>query len=561
MGVSSTFDATAHALLSADAVALTDDHDILRFVSVSGLALLGYTSAELVGKPLVNLVHPADWTKAGRMQRSTAGSVDPGAISLRYRCKDGSYAPLTSKSRGLLDSLTGVLVESQALIREVGQLKEAQAGIERSALTDSLTGLANRTLLSDRLNQGIRHIKRSSGFVGVLMLDLDHFKVINDTMGHEVGDEVLIETARRLERLARPEDTVARFGGDEFVVVVQGLDDPADLTGFADRIVGGLGAPYHIGREEVVATVSIGIAVASQPDALGADLLREADMAMYAAKDHGRDRHEVYGVALQVRATERLETERLVRRALADDLLLVEYQPILDLPSGTTVGAEALLRIVDSKRGHFSPAQFLLVAQETGLLPVMDQRVRATAFRDLARWRHDPVSSGFKRLALNLTARELADPAFTANLAASIEAAAVKGSDLGIEVTEHVLMQTSHSAVASLTQLREIGIHIGLDDFGTGFSALSYLQSFPLDFLKIDKSFIDSIDADSRSSAIVAAMIELAHALGLYVVAEGVETSAQMTRLRDLGCDQAQGYLFAPSLASPDFLERLDRMG
>ncbi len=464
----------------------------------------------------------------------------------------------SSPSRPTNEQLIGVLLETQALVRDLGEQRDAHAIIERQALTDSLTGLANRTLLTDRLSQGLRRLERNPGFVGVLMLDLDHFKVINDTLGHQVGDAVLLEAARRLQRLARPEDTVARFGGDEYVVVVQGLDDQADLTAMADRVVNGLRAPYHVGTEEIVATASIGIALASQPDHLPADLLREADMAMYRAKDMGRDRHEVYGAALQVRATERLETERLVRRALAEERLFVEYQPIVDVTTGRTIEAEALLRINDGERGNFSPEHFLEVARETGLMPAMDERVRATALRELATWRANPACSGVGRVALNITARELANPEFAAQLGALVEAAGVLGSDLSIEVTEHVLMQTSHSAVSSLEGLRGLGIHIGLDDFGTGFSALSYLQNFPLDFIKIDRSFVERIAVDSRSSSIIGAMIELAHALNLSVVAEGVETTEQLARLRHLGCDRAQGFLFSPAVSSADFVARLE---
>jgi diguanylate cyclase (GGDEF)-like protein len=475
----------------------------------------------------------------------------PAARAIR---KNGGYAKLENKSKAIHASLSGVVAETQALMREIGQLKEAQATIERLALTDSLTGLANRTLLTDRMNQALRHLKRTQGFIGVLMLDLDRFKVINDTLGHHVGDAVLVEAARRLQHLARPDDTVARFGGDEFVLVVQGLADSADLTAFADRIVAGLRVPYRIGKEEIVATVSVGVVVTSQADSVPTDLLREADMAMYRAKDRGRDRHEVYGATLQVRAIERLGTERVLRRALAEERLVVEYQPIVELSTGTTFQAEALLRIEDAEHGRLTPEHFLGVASETGLLPVMDEWVRGTAMRELLRWRGDSRTGHIQRVAVNLTARELSSPDFTTRLVDSLGAAGLEGSDLSIEVTEHVLMQTSHSAVSSLSELRAIGVHIGLDDFGTGFSALSYLKDFPLDFLKIDRSFVDKIDIDERSSSIVAAIIGLAHALGLSVVAEGVETVQQLAQLRLFQCDRAQGYLFAPAVSSQDFV-------
>lgn len=544
-------------LAISDAVAVTDADDVLKYVSPSCRQLLGYTSAELIGKPVARLIHPDDRALAGLTMQGNGTTAGPRTVSLRYRCKDGSYAWIESTSRAVIDPLTGVVLETQALMRDIGDRKEAQASIERQALTDALTGLANRTLLTDRLNQGLRHLKRSPGFVGVLMLDLDHFKVINDTHGHQVGDAVLLEATARLQRLARPDDTVARFGGDEFVVVVQGLADPADLTAFADRIMAGLRAPFQIGDDAVLATVSIGIAVASQPDTLPEDLLREADTALYRAKDQGRDRHEVYGAALQVRAMERQETERLVRRALAEELLVVEYQPIVDLATGRTVHAEALLRIDDTERGHFTPEHFLVVAEETGLLPAMDERVRMTALAELARWRAAPSVHGVDRLAVNLSARELANPGFTARLAACLHAAGLHGSDLIIEVTEHVLMQTSHSAVTSLAELRDIGVQVGLDDFGAGLSAISHLHSFPLDFIKIDRSFVEHVAADARGSSIVAAIIDLAHAHDLSVVAEGVETAEQLATLRHLGCDRAQGFLFSPPVSAGDFVNLL----
>jgi diguanylate cyclase (GGDEF)-like protein len=488
---------------------------------------------------------------------SDTGTELIGTTTGRPFRKNGGYAKLENKSRAIHDSLSGVVAETQALMREIGQLKDAQATIERLALTDALTGLANRTLLTDRMNQALRSLRRSAGFIGVLMLDLDRFKVINDTLGHQVGDAVLIEAARRLQHLARPDDTVARFGGDEFVVLVQGLSDASDLTAFAERIVVGLRIPYRIGTEEVVATVSVGVVVASQADGVPADLLREADMAMYRAKDRGRNRHEVYGASLEVRAIERLGTERVLRRALAENRLVVEYQPIVELATGRTVQAEALLRIDDIEHGRLSPEHFLTVAAETGLLPVMDAWVRTSAMRDLLGWRGASTMTAVERMAVNLTARELSNADFAARLIDSLHAAGLEGSDLSIEVTEHVLMQTSHSAVASLASLRTAGVHIGLDDFGTGFSALSYLQDFPLDFLKIDRTFVQRITLDSRSSSIVASIIGLAHALGLSVVAEGVETPLQLAQLRRFDCDRAQGFLFAPAVSADDFVRHL----
>ena len=321
----------------------------------------------------------------------------------------------------------------------------------------------------------------------------------------------------------------------------------------------GLRAPYRIGDDEIVATVSIGIAVASQPESLPDDLLREADTALYRAKAQGRDRHEVFGAALQVRAMERQETERLVRRALAEERLIVHYQPIVDIASGVTVQAEALLRIDDPERGRFSPEHFLVVAAETGLLPAMDERVRSTALEQLAAWRATPALRRIERLAVNLSARELAHPEFAAGLLRRLEAARLTGNDLSIEVTEHVLMQTSNSAVSSLVLLRAEGVQVCLDDFGTGLSALSHLQSFPLDFVKIDRKFVERVAVDGHASSIVAAIIDLGHAHGLSVVAEGVETAEQLAILRRLGCDRAQGYLFSPPVSSADFLDLLQR--
>jgi diguanylate cyclase (GGDEF)-like protein/PAS domain S-box-containing protein len=538
-----------------DAFAVIDADGVFTSMSPASISLLGYAPPELIGRRMTRLIHRDDRALARAARARMAHTGDIESMSLRLRRKDATYAWLECRSRPILDPETGAVDETHLALRDIGDRVEAQLEMERSALTDTLTGLANRTLLADRLSQALRRLKRHVGVVGVLMLDVDHFKVINDTLGHQIGDAVLMGTARRLLEAARPDDTVARFGGDEFVVVIQGLTTPTDLSACAERIVVALREPHLIQGEEVVATVSIGVAATSRPDHLPADLLREADLAMYRAKDRGRDRHEVYGEALQARAEQRLTAERILRHATAERRFSVEYQPIIDLESGMAVEAEALLRSADIDLGRSMPQHVLSVAEESGLLPTIDEWVRTTVFTDLAAWRRSGACRSLQRVAVNVTARELVSADFPAGLAKALREAGLCGRDLAIEVTEQALLQTSHSAIRSLVELRAAGVRIGLDDFGTGFSSLAHLQSFPLDFLKIDRSFVERMEVDKHSASIVAAIIHLAHALDLTVVAEGLASDAQLAALRGFGCDRGQGFLFARSL-SPTALAR-----
>ena len=542
---------------ATEALAVTDANELYTYVSPGFLPLLGYAPEDLIGKPVASLIHQEDRAVAAASRKQAARAPGAHSVSLRFRRKDGSYAWIESRTMSVFDPATGALRETQAVMRDISERKEAQLAVERQAVTDALTGLDNRLLLNDRLNQALRRLRRTPGLVGVLMLDLDHFKVINDTLGHQIGDGVLIAVAHRLQGLARPDDTVARFGGDEFVIVVQGMRTTSDLTAFAERIVTGLREPLRIGDEEIATTVSIGIAVTSMSDHLPADLIREADLALYRAKGSGRDRHEVYGEALQVRAIERLETERLLRRAISDKKLVIEYQPIIDLATGMAVEAEALLRVDDSDRGLLLPAEFLSVAEECGLLPAMDDWMRTSALTQFSAWRSNPALSAIGCIAVNATARELVNGEFASVLADRLRETELEGRHLAIEVTEHVLLQTSNSAMTSLADLRSLGVHIGLDDFGMGYSALSYLQAYPLDYLKIDRSFIERMGSDRRSSSIIAAMIQLAHAMDLVVVAEGIETQDQLSKLRALGCDRGQGYVFSRPVGAVAFAQYL----
>ena len=443
------------------------------------------------------------------------------------------------------------------LLEDITERRNAEARITHLARFDELTGLPNRVNFRDEIEHLLAAPHNGEQLSALLFVDLDQFKQVNDTLGHPCGDQLLCAVAERLRAMLRPEDFVARFGGDEFVIVVQGMRTTSDLTAFAERIVTGLREPLRIGDEEIATTVSIGIAVTSMSDHLPADLIREADLALYRAKGSGRDRHEVYGEALQVRAIERLETERLLRRAITDKRLVIEYQPIIDLATGMAVEAEALLRVDDSDRGLLLPAEFLSVAEECGLLPAMDDWMRTSALTQFSAWRSNPALSAIGCIAVNATARELVNGEFASVLADRLRETELEGRHLAIEVTEHVLLQTSNSAMTSLADLRSLGVHIGLDDFGMGYSALSYLQAYPLDYLKIDRSFIERMGSDRRSSSIIAAMIQLAHAMDLVVVAEGIETQDQLSKLRALGCDRGQGYVFSRPVGAVAFAQYL----
>jgi diguanylate cyclase (GGDEF)-like protein len=400
-------------------------------------------------------------------------------------------------------------------------------------------------VLIDRLEHGLSRLARSHGGLAVLYLDLDRFKVVNDSLGHHVGDGVLLQMAERLTHHLRPSDTLARLRGDEFVIVAEDVDDEAKAVELAHRIVDTGRHPFEVGDERFECTVSVGIAVTSDPRRGAEDLLQEADLALYRAKDRGRDRAELYDEDLRSAALGRLATERLVQRAIDERRLVVDYQPIIDLATGRVRSAEALVRIRDPAGGVLLPESFLDVAEETGLLVDIDEHVLADAIQRAADWRIGLGDAWFGGVAINVTARHLADANFRDSVCDQLDALEVPHHELHVEVTERVLMDASNSAMSGLHSLRDAGVQVGLDDFGTGFSSLACLRRFPLDFVKIDRTCIADLERGDAEGAIVAAIIEVAHALGLTVVAEGVETFRQREVLKALGCDCVQGFLFA----------------
>jgi len=502
----------------------------------------GWRPDELMGMCEDDLVHPDDGPTI-RASRSPRALLKPVTASYRFRCKDSSYRWVEATSRCAKMGDADVVVNT---VRDITKRQMQTVALELRATTDPLTGVANRTVLMDRLNQGLRRLGRSQGMLAVLYLDLDHFKVINDSLGHRIGDDVLLKIAERLRHHLRPADTLARLGGDEFVLVAEGVTDESAATTLANRIIEDGRKPFHLDGDEFSCTMSIGVACTADSQRSGVELLSEADLALYRAKDKGRDRVAMFDEELRTTAVERMGTERMLRRALDEDRIVVEYQPMVDIRNGYPVGAEALVRIREADYGLRLPGSFLGVAEETGLLIPIDEVVLADAVKQAGAWR-SRLGTNFGGVAVNVTARHLADIDFRQAIVDQLKTNNVPPSDLQVEVTEQVLMEASNSAMTGLRSLRALGVKIGLDDFGMGYSSLAYLRQFPLDFVKIDKSFIDGLVSDQRDRAVVSAIIVVAHALDLTVVAEGVEQASQREVLIDLGCDRAQGFFYAAS--------------
>ena len=412
---------------------------------------------------------------------------------------------------------------------------------ERMALHDALTGLPNRALLADRLEHALTLRARRQTQLALLLLDLDRFKVVNDSLGHGAGDQLLRHVAEQLEDVVRTGDTVARLGGDEFVVVLENVNSAAEPSEVAARILRKLSEPVTIGGSDIVVGASVGIVI-PEGDEEPETLLRHADLAMYRAKAHGRGRHEQFVDELAVGAQERLATETALRLALADGQLFLAYQPIVNLSSGKPVAVEALVRWRHPERGVLSPAQFLPVAREAGLLPALTQWVLQEALAEMTRWKADADGDRI-RVHVNVPPAQLTDPYFADRVLELLDETANVARDLCLEVTEDALVEVAGPGLDMLRRLREHGVWIALDDFGTGYSSLSQLRQLPVDTLKIDLSFVAGIATPGEAN-IVRTVIDLAHGLGIEATAEGIETARQAQVLVELGCDNGQGFRF-----------------
>ena len=442
-------------------------------------------------------------------------------------------------------------------LRDVSELKAAQERILHMATHDTLTGLPNRNLLQDRIRQAMARAQRNRTRVAVMFIDLDQFKIINDSLGHQVGDRLLQAVAARLSGCLRREDTVARQGGDEFIIVLPELKGAQDAAVVAQKVLRSLAEPYTLGAQELHTTVSIGIGIYPGDGEDPEVLMKNSDVAMYHAKETGRNNYQFFNAQMNRVATDRLFLGNSLRSALERGELSLRYQPLVDLRSGELIGMEALLRWRHPDLGQVPPAKFIPIAEDAGLIVVIGEWVLNEACRQYQRWRREGYT--LPRVLVNISARQFKQKDLVRAVSQALAAAGMDPHALGLEITESTVMENADQAIHTLTALSAMGVELSIDDFGTGYSSLSYLKRFPIDWLKIDQSFVRDISADADDEAIVTAIIAMAHGLHVRVVAEGVETAEQLEFLRQHGCEAYQGYYFSGPLQADEAAGKLPR--
>ncbi len=456
----------------------------------------------------------------------------------------------------LVENLAKMLTTIEHQTDEINQFPRRLDQLARQAFRDPLTSLPNRALFVDRLAHALTRTERRGELLAVLFLDLDRFKVINDSLGHSVGDQLLVGISQRLAVCLRPEDTIARLGGDEFAILLEDVKDASAAAAVAERLGAELQRPFVFEGRELFVTVSIGIALTISRRMTPEDILREADLAMYHAKARGKARHEVFDKSMNKPAQDRLGLELDLRHAITRGDFTLHYQPVVALDSGRITEVEALIRWKHPERGLLFPADFVALTEETGLIVPLGRWIITEACRQLQEWRAAGVVTPLV-MSVNLSARQLQHLHLVDDVAHALEETRIDPGALRLEITETVVMQEAPSTLAKLEALKKLGVRLAIDDFGTGYSSLGYLKRFPVDTLKIDRSFVNGIGRDVEDTAIVRAVITVAKSLGLAVTAEGIENDGQLTELRALGCDRGQGYLFAKPISGDRIPELL----
>jgi diguanylate cyclase (GGDEF)-like protein/PAS domain S-box-containing protein len=542
-----------------DGIVTVRDDDVIEFGNPAAARIFGCASHELVGLRVGDLIASSEATRVTRRRRPAA-PVEIAALPRQSllevigRRHDGTTFPLELSVADLPEPCSLVVT-----LRDITARKAAEDQIRYHATHDVLTGLPNRALFDDRLATALRHSARHQETIAVLFLDLDRFKIINDTLGHTIGDTLLVALSRRLRETVRAEDTVARMGGDEFIFILRGLNSAEDAVKPAQKILDAIRPPFHVGGHELHVTASIGISL-HPADGPGPDqLLKCADLALYRAKERGRDRIQLYNPALNVRVFEQMVLEGRLRRAIEQCQFVLLYQPQVELDSGEVVGFEALLRWRHPELGLVPPDEFVPLAEESGLIEPLGMWVLRTACQQRRAWRdaHLPPV----RLAVNMSARQFQRNGLEERIRDLLAETEMDPSCLELELTESVLMQEGDHTASLLANLSELGIGLALDDFGTGYSSLSYLKRFPITRVKIDRSFVRDIATSDGDAAVARAVIAMAHGLGVDVVAEGIETLEQLAVLRRYDCDEGQGYLLGRPVMPAEVPEVMRRKG
>jgi diguanylate cyclase (GGDEF)-like protein/PAS domain S-box-containing protein len=534
---------------ASDCVVVLADDGRIRYESPAVERILGHRAEARIGLQGIPDVHEDDRPLVNRRLREVAArSNTERTFEFRARHVDGTWRVLEAIAKNLLDdpAVTGIVVN----YRDITERQMLEDQLRHQALHDALTGLANRWLFLDRLALALARMERSGGPVSVLFLDLDDFKAVNDQFGHSDGDRLLVDVARMLSSVTRSIDTVARFGGDEFAVLIEDAD-LAEAQATADRVVERLSAVITLDEREVTAKASVGIAVQATAGVTAEELVRRADIAMYAAKARGGGCHATYEPSLYDATLARMELKADLRGALERGEMHIAFQPIVDLASEALVGTEALIRWAHPRRGPVAPLDFIPIAEENGIIRSLGRWVLESAVVQTRAWQ---AASGRSDLtvSVNLSGRQIADPALPVDVARILTDTGFDPRALILEITESVLVGDDVETMSTLHALKALGVRLAIDDFGTGYSSLSYLGKFPVDILKIDRSFVAGLDGNPESTTLISSILDLSSRLHLETVAEGVEEATQRDTLRKLGARHGQGYLFARPMPAPD---------
>ncbi len=519
----------------------------LTYVSPQIEGLTGYSPDDLVSGKLnwYDIVHPADQELLIAADGASLESGDERMIEYRLLTRDGRTIWVREEVRLVRDE-DGDRQFWQGILSDVTVQKELESQLIHQAFHDTLTGLPNRALFNDRVQHAQERRWQPGSGIAVCFIDLDNFKMVNDSHGHSVGDALLQAVATRLRQNLRQNDTAARLGGDEFALLIEDVSSISGASRLISRVMNTFDQPFSIGRHELYVTPSIGITIANSKEIKDRDLLREADFAMYEAKrSGGTARFEIFNPALMAEAVSRLELENDLRKTLQGEQMQIYYQPVINMDVNAIVGVEALVRWNHPVHGLIMPDRFIPVSEETGMIVELGRWILEEACGQLQEWNVQRDSDSPLSLAVNLSARQFGHSSLVEDVRAILTKTGLKPELLCLEITETVMASDENAAAAMLGRLKELGILIAIDDFGVGYSSLTSLRRFPVDILKIDRSFVNGLVDDPNDAVIVSGVIGLAHALGLDVIAEGVETHAQLAQLAELQCDLAQGYYFA----------------